>query len=144
MPNLIDQTLTLLQNASIIAGRGVGSGVRGYPGFFPREPDKVVCVTASGGLPPNPRWRLDYPSLQIMVRSAKMDYSDGYDLAVSIKKAMLGREPGVVVSGSDRWNSVTMPGDIVPLGEDELHRFRFSLNFRLIVEPVATDNRTPL
>jgi hypothetical protein len=106
----------------------------------PAEPHTCITVFDSGGLPPNPKWLLDYPSVQVRVRGAPGAYQAAYTKCVAIKNALLGLNSQDI--NGDRWVSVTMAGDINTLGFDESNRPMFSLNFRLILEPAPAAGST--
>ncbi len=105
-------------------------------GILPKVPHKAIAISDTGGLPPNPKWLLDYPSCQIMVRGAPGGYSDARTKAIRIKDELLGITSLDV--NSNRIVSITMAGDVTFLGPDENERPLFSLNFRLIVQPQAS------
>lgn len=115
--------------------------------FIGRKPDKPVrCIVIrdSGGKPPNPRWLLDYPSVQVTIRGGVSDYQDAYLKAQEVKRYLLGLSNAVV--NGDAWLSVLMPSDVSLLGFDQLNQPEFVMNFNLIVEPAqgSGDNRDPL
>ena len=113
-----------------------------FVGKMPEEPDAAVSVMRSGGKNANPKWLLDEPSLQVIVRGDKNGYEDAEAKAQDVKDALLGL-PSQDVNG-DRWVQVNMIGDIVPLGFDEQNRAMFSLNWALIIEPAAGTHRLAL
>lgn len=109
-------------------------------GKLPNKPNNCATVMLTGGLPPNPKWLVDYPSLQVIVRGE--DYVATRAKAQAVKDALLGL-PSQTISG-DRIVSTKMNGDITPLGFDESNRALFSLNFSLITHPASGTNRTSL
>ncbi len=137
--------VTSAKDLLVTAGVGVEAATSGwgiFAGRAPKEPDTVIGIEQTGGLPSNPRWLLDFPALQVRVRGSRDDYFSAFNKAREVKDALLGL-PSQTVNG-DRWTSVTMLGDIVSLGIDELNRYMFALNFSLIIEPATGDNRIPL
>lgn len=110
--------------------------------MMPDNPDTVLAIYDSGGLPPDPRWLLDFPGIVIQVRAT--DYLDAHNLAYAAKRAILGKYPGVL--NGDRFDSITMIGEITPMGRDSKNRIKLTSNYRLIIEPAqaAGDNRLPL
>ena len=110
----------------------------------PGNPDAVIAIMDTGGLEPNPKWLVDYPSVQLLVRGKEGGYSIARQNANTLKGHLLGRPSETV--GSDRVVQINQIGDIASLGFDESNRVMFSLNFQLIVEPAtdATTNRTAL
>lgn len=122
-------------------------GVSGWTveiGAMPDEPDKVIMISDTGGLEPNPKWLLDFPSLQVMVRGAVSGYLDTFREAKAVKDLLLGLPSQDL--NLDRWVSVTLASDVASIGRDENMRPLFSTNFRLILEPqlVGNSNRLPL
>lgn len=119
-----------------IAGWGI------FVGQMPDSPHKVVVLYDAPGQSPNPKFALDFPAIQVSVRASPDSYEEGWDKALAVKNLLLGMD-SQTISGK-RWTSVTMLGDINALGQDEKRRPLFSLNFALILEPPATDNRESL
>jgi hypothetical protein len=111
-------------------------------GKMPATPDACVVVSPSGGGSPDPKWRLDYPSVQVRVRGPKNDYVSAETKAKQVRAALLGLFSRIIPGG--KLYSVTMPGDYTFLGWDDNLRPEFSLNFRLILELDEVDNREPL
>ncbi len=109
---------------------------------MPTTPDQVISVLHTGGFAANPKWLVDFPSVQVMVRGVKGGYVTAQAKGQAVKDALLGL-PSQDVLG-DRVTEVNMLGDMVSAGYDESNRPLFSLNFRLIVEPATGTNRTAL
>ena len=107
-----------------------------YIGKTPMRPDTTITITQFGGLPPDPKFLLDYPSIQVRVRGDKGKYRDTRLKTKDIKDVLLGCVSQTV--NDDRWVSVTMETDPVFLGYDENERPEFVLNFNMIVEPQST------
>ena len=117
-------------------------------GKEPASPDKAITIYDGPGLAPNPRWLLDYPSVQIRVRGGQNDYPDAAAKAVEIRNRLLGRESYNAYDGlGDRIVSITAIGDISSVGWDDSQRPLFTFNLSMIVEPSPTTtptNRDPL
>lgn len=115
-----------------------------YIGRRPDLPKAVVTIYDSGGGTPNPRWLIDYPSVQVRVRGNVNDYEESWLKAKEIKNIILG-QPSQDLNG-DRWVHFNMAGDIGFLGYDQTNHPEFSLNFNLIIEPANDigNNRDPL
>lgn len=131
--------------ASAMISTSIVDGSTGWPlkiGHIPSSPDQVVVFTDTGGMNPNPAWRLDYPTFQALVRGAKGEYGVAYDKARAVRDALLGIDS--VTIGSDRWVSITCLGDIGMAGYDENERPMLSVNFRAIIEPADGANREDL
>ncbi len=113
-------------------------------GAMPDTPDKAMMISDTGGLEANPKWLLDFPSLQVMVRGIVSGYLDTFREAKAVKDLLLGIPSQDL--NLDRWVSVTLGSDVAFVGRDENMRPMFSVNFRLILEPqlVANSNRLPL
>lgn len=138
-----------LHVANILVAANLG-GLTGSPqwpiklGILPSTPDQVMAISDSPGQSPNPRWSLDYPSVQVVIRSEPFEYDVGYNQARAVKDAVIGIDS--YTSGDDRIVSTTMLGDINYIGPDENNRTMFALNFRFIIEstPGAGSHREPL
>ncbi len=129
---------------SIIAAQAASSGWQIEISAMPKTPDRVVSINDTGGLDPNPKWLIDYPTLQLLVRGKIGDYLATYLEAKAYKDLLLGIT-SQDISG-DRWISVTQNGDLGSIGRDENERPIFAVNFALIIEPqvVAGSNRFAL
>ncbi len=116
-----------------------------YYGKLPSNPDRCIVLYDAGGLAPNPRWLLDYPSVQMRVRGGPNDQRDAYAMAVKARNAILGIESFDAPNG-DRIVHVNGIGDVALTGWDDEKRPEFTTNFRLITEPALTpeSNREPL
>lgn len=101
----------------------------------PQEgPDQCITVYDVGGQEPDPKWRLDYPNVQVRVRGAKGDYTGGWTRARQIRDAILGAPTQVIESW--RWESFLIAGDVNFLMYDQSRRPIFTINVRLIGEPL--------
>ena len=112
-----------IKDLLVTAGVGVFGATSGwgiYIGKAPVAPDSVVSILNSGGFGANPRWLLDFPSIQVMVRGDPNGYVAAQQKAQDVKDALLGL-PSQDVNG-DRFVSITMFGDIANLGFDENNR----------------------
>lgn len=113
-----------------------------FIGKMPATPNAVISIIRTGGITPNPKFLLDRPSMQVMVRGDINGYVAAEVKAVEVKDALLGLISQDV--NGDRWVQVNMIGDIVNLGFDDSNRVMFSLNFGLIIEPATGTNRIAL
>lgn len=115
-----------------------------YVGKQPDTPNRVITLYDAGGLAPNPRWLLDYPSVQIRVRGDK-DSQEAWIKAKEVRDRLLGKESYTAVNG-DRIVHVNGIGDVALTGYDDKVRPEYVFNLRLITEPAvqAGDNREPL
>ncbi len=114
-------------------------------GKLPESPDQVIAIMNSTGKAPNPKWAIDYPSVQAIIRGKSNNgYTDAKSKAQDIKDVLLGLPSGEV--NGDIIVAVNMIGDIASMGFDTSDRPLFSVNFSLIVEPAISElsNRTAL
>ncbi len=128
----------------LIAAHVVISGWKTEIGAMPDKPNKLININDTGGLTPNPKWLLDYPNIQVLVRGETNGYLGTFREAKAVKDILLGAPSQDL--NSDRWVSITQNGDLMFIGRDESDRPVFSINFALIIEPqsVANSNRLAL
>ena len=129
-----------LRLPNTIVGGSTGWAV--YVGKMPPVPDAVVVFYDTGGRSPNPKWAVDYPSIQAMIRGLPNDYGPTWTKAREVRDYLLGLDS--VTIGSDRWVSITCPGDVGFIGYDDTMRPSLSINFALIIEPSSVGNREAL
>lgn len=108
------------------------------------QPDKQIVLYDTGGQDPNPQWLLEYPTIQATIRGVSDGYVAAYAKAREVFDVLVGL-PSQDLNG-DRWVSVTSLGGINNLGYDDKDRPKFTINFRLIIEPAtsALTHRTSL
>lgn len=127
------------QASQILVTKGVATAPGGaWPVFVGRlmdVPDAQLAVYDTPGQSPNPKYLLDFPFFMVMVRGGKDDYDGAYTKMREVKDALLGIDP--TFFGSDRWDGVTMQGDINFLRYDQTSRPLWSGNFRVIFEPAS-------
>lgn len=113
--------------------------------IMPDAPDRVIMISDTGGLEPNPKWLLDYPTVQCLIRGDANGYLAAYREAKAIKDIILGIDSFTTADG-DRWVSLTQNGDLAFIGRDDGMRPLFTINFAIILEPqvVANSNRLAL
>lgn len=134
----------------------LAANVANFPGASPVSPTttwkmelykmpadtEVIGIINTGGKVPNPKWAIDYPSVQVMLRGNQNDSAAAVAMAQKVKDALLGFSSATV--NGDRIDAINMIGDITSLGFDENNCPMFSVNFSLIVEPANTGNRAAL
>lgn len=117
-----------------------------YIGNLPGEPNQVVAFMDAGGPPSNPRWLLDFPTVQVMVRGEKDSYGEAYAQLRAVRDKLLGvlSQDVVETDGTHRLVAITELTNIMTLGNDANDRPMLSWNCRTIWEPPSGDNREPL
>ena len=133
--------------ADLLVAAGVGarasqSGWGIFAGKAPLTPNSVITLYNTGGLVPNPKWLLDYPSIQAIVRGNPNGGAATYDKARETRDTLLGCKSQTI--NGERLVAVNMISDIATLGFDDNDREMYSVNFSLIVEPASGLNRDPL
>ncbi len=122
-------------------------GVSGWQieiGAMPPTPDEIIMVSDTGGQEPNPKYLLDFPTCQVMVRGKVSGYLDTFREAKAIKDILLGIDAQVI--NLDRIDGIIMNGDVGFVGRDEQMRPLFTGNYAFFLEPqlVAGSNRVAL
>lgn len=107
-------------------------------------PNKTITMYDTGGLPPNPKWAVDYPTIMATVRGEPNSYNTVWSKAREVRDALLGLPSQNLGDSGDRWVSVICPGDIGFIGYDDKQRAELTINFRLIIEPTILGNREAL
>jgi len=129
-----------LQNTASAFGAHTSQGTLGstlFLGTLPDSPDNCVAIYEYEGMAPresfggNP-YDIDMPRIQIMVRSAREDYSTARDKAKTIRD-LLSDLTDVTIS-STKVLRVASLGAFVPVGLDDKDRPRISVNFQAYVE----------
>lgn len=115
-----------------------------YIGRFVDKPDSMISLYDTPGQSPNPKWLLNEPHFQVLVRGNKDDYAGAYAKANDVRDVLLGMNAQTV--NGDRWDGVLMMGDILFLHYDENSRPMFSGNYKIFLEPAASllTQRSPL
>lgn len=114
-------------------------------GSMPKDPDRIIMITDTIGLDANPKFLLDFPTCQVMVRGNTNGYLDTFREIKAVKDLLLGVYSYDTANG-DRMVSITQNGDIGFIGRDENMRPLWTSNYALIIEPqtVANSNRIAL
>lgn len=104
---------------------------------MPASPDRAIAIFDSGGAEnPNPKWLLDYKTIQVRVRGRVNDYTTAYQKIVDAQDVLLGLPAQTV--GGDRWDGITCISDITFLGRDDNDRPELVVNFRIIIEQAVS------
>ena len=113
-------------------------------GAMPSSPDRVIMISDSGGRPANPKWLLDFPNVQTMIRGKIGDYTATFAEAVAVKDILLGVDSQDLLG--DRWVAINLMSDLAFVGRDSNERPLFSINWALIIEPALSgdSNRSAL
>ena len=95
----------------------------------------AVTFIDYGGGTGHPGYRLDFPAVQIFMRSRSTRY-DGVEVMTEVKDIFMNREPEDLEDGSEtRIVATNVIGDINFIGADENNQQYFTLNIDLITEP---------
>jgi Bacteriophage minor capsid protein len=122
-------------------------GISGWQveiGAMPSSPDKIIMISDTGGQEPNPKYLIDYPTCQVMVRGIVSGYLATFREAKAVKDLLLGVDAHD--NEGDRIDGIIMNGDVGFIGRDETNRPLFTGNYALFVEPqvVGNSNRVAL
>lgn len=148
MGTLANSTPAILLRDYIIAGgrQALFNGWEFKFGKIPASPDQVIVMIDDGGRAAFPHLLVDYPNIQILVRSSRGGdgYLTSHLMAKKIRDIILGLQ-----SRPQEFTeliSLTERGTIVPLGYDDSDRHTWSSNYQLITEPEtnALTNRVSL
>ena len=123
----------------IAAGLGTFNATTGWSvaiGKEPTDPDTTITLYDIGGLTPDPKWLLDYPSVQIRVRGEVSGYQAAWARMRQVRDELLGADP--FTQSGNSYRSLLLTGEAVHIGYDSHNRPMFTMTFSLIVEPAAT------
>lgn len=138
---------THLKNLLLSRGYSFGTTIDWsvFIGTQPVNPTRVVTLYDTGGLAPNPRWLLDYPSVQVRIRGGVNDYDLAWKKAKQVRDLLLGI-PSYTAANGDRIVHVNGISDVGYIGKDNDSQPEFTFNLRMITEPAADadTNREPL
>ncbi len=134
-----------IKDVLVTDGIGTFGGTTGWAIFIseePNKPDQVVTIFDSGGFEANPKFILDFPTLQINIRGKEDDYTGTYAKALAVKDSLLGDVPGVI-NGTD-YIGIWQIGDINYISRDDSNRPFFNTIWRIVREPASGGNRIAL
>ena len=112
-----------------------------YIGKQPGNPDRVITIYDAPGKSPDPKWLLDFPSVQVRVRGGQPDYNVAAIKAKELQGLLIGRESFDGLNG-DRIVSILGLGDVGFTGWDDQTRPEFVFNLNMIIEPSAASTPT--
>jgi hypothetical protein len=134
-----------IRDLLVAAGVGVFSAQTGWGIFIgpePSKPDTTIAVREFAGPGPMPKWLIDFPRVQTMIRGAPGGYQAAKTKAQEVLDE-LHSIPSLDLNG-DRWNSIIATSGPAYIGLDQTNRPRFTINFRLIIEPATGTYRQSL
>lgn len=129
----------LIQSSLSSGGWRVGVGQ------FTDKPDTQVICSDGPGMDSNPKWLLDFVTVQVMVRGLRQGgYDDAFRKAREAYDRLVGIDP--VVVNSDRWDGIINIGLPHYIGQDPNGCPLIAANYRIIIEPAASPetHREPL
>jgi len=98
-----------------------------FIGIMPESPDACVSIRDMTGPPPELRYELDYPSIQILIRGAKGAYPTAFAKAQAVHNALHGVVNTTI--NLTRYLLISAAHSPAYLGDDSLNRPLFSINF---------------
>ncbi len=134
-----------IKDLLVAAGVGTFGSQIGWGIFIGPEPSKhdtTVSIREGAGPGPMPKWLIDFPRIQTMIRGAPGGYQAAKTKAQEVLDE-LHSIPSQDLNG-DRWNSIITISGPAYIGLDQKDRPRFTVNFRLIIEPATGTHRIPL
>lgn len=134
-----------IRDLLVAAGIGTYAATTGWSIHISKQPDKpdtAITIYDSGGRPKNPRWLLDFPTVQVRVRGLVNGYLAARAKCEDIDNALVGL-PSQDLNG-DRWTMLTQISAPTFLGYDENQRPEFSMNYQLTIEPASGTYRDSL
>jgi hypothetical protein len=127
--------------ADLVAGT-VGLGTSDVVGPWyvtvgrqPDKPNRVITFYDTGGLAPNPKFRLNYPSVQVRIRGQQDAYDVTMTKAIDVQEFLLGMD--AITLDKMHFSGVIGIGDVAFIGFDPTSRPEFTVNFRCFTEPAA-------
>jgi hypothetical protein len=125
-----------------------GHGTKGEDLFVSREPDTNSTLTTTvydtgGERAAEPKWALDYPTVQVRVRGVRRDYDGAWGQAEAVKQSLHSRPTETVSSVA--YYGIWTVGDIIFLTYDDSECPVVVVNFRMIREhTTTTGHRQPI
>ncbi len=138
----VEEGIKDLLVAASVGVFGAPSGWGIFIGPEPAEPDTTITIREFGGAGPMAKWLVDFPSIQTMIRGAPGGYQAAKTKAQEVLDE-LHSIPSLDLNG-DRWNSIIATSGPAYNGLDKSDRPKFSVNFKLIIEPATGTYRQSL
>lgn len=120
----------------ILIDNGISSSLI-FLGQEPDTPNTVITIYDTGGDAPNPKWLLDFPTIQI--RSRSKQYQTAYSNLINCRDIILGIDKLVV--STTTYVGFQQSTGVLGLGKDEKDRYMLSINFNVTREPASGNNR---
>lgn len=142
----MDPPETIVKDFLVAAGVGTFAATTGWSisiGRLPSTPESALCCVPSGGLSPWPGKLLNFPSVQVIVRGNRNDYTGAQSKTREVIDVLLGKTSTAIASG-DFVGGITQIGDAAFIGFDASDCPMFSCNFSMIIEPKAGGHRQSL
>ena len=118
-------------------GIGTLAGQSGWGIFVGKEPvspDTCITVYDTGGTMGNPDGEMYDPTIQVRVRTHV--YPDGYSKAAQIRDLLI--LPTSFYSDNWLYTGVWLVSDVAKIGTDDNGRELFTVNFRLMRQPILS------
>ena len=134
-----------IRDLLVAAGVGTFGATTGWGIFIgkqPTEPDTSITIREYNADLPMPKFLIDFPAVQVMIRGAPGGYQ-----AAKLKARDVLNELHSIPSqdlNGDRWNSIRALSGPGYVGSDDNNRPKFSINFTLIIEPSSGTYRESL
>lgn len=138
----VEEGIKDLLVAAGVGAFGAQSGWGIFIGPEPTSPDTTITIREFGGAGPMPKWLVDFPSIQTMVRGVPGGYQAAKTKAQEVLDE-LHSIPSQTLNG-DLWNSIIATSGPAYSGIDQKNRPKFSVNFKLILEPATGTHRLSL
>lgn len=134
-----------IKDLLVAAGVGTFAASSGWGIFIgpqPTKPDTTITIREYAAEAPMPKWLIDFPSVQTMIRGSPGGFVAAKTKAREVLDA-LHSIPSQDLNG-DRWDSIRALNNPAYIGKDETERPMFSINFTLIIEPASGTHRQSL
>lgn len=129
---LLDDVKTVLINAGVgVTDTSSNDEWAIHLGHMPDSQDQAIGITELPGLQPETKWKIDYPSFQVVVRGAPYEYDVARTKIQDVFNA-LHNEDSTTFPGSAYINVLGATSGPTSLGIDEQNRPRLAWTFNVI------------